>query len=76
MGDRRWQVFFRLFDHAVMFGGNEEMIHERFDEFTNILSHLSEKSDKVIQQTDWVEHLFDQVPPALAKEYDRYMKYA
>ena len=34
---------FRLFDYSYMFGGNEEKMHERFDEFTNIISHLSEK---------------------------------
>ena len=58
---------FKAFDYKAMYGGSEENMHKYFDEFTNILSHLS-----VSRQGDpeeWVEFLSEELPDDLATEY-------
>ena len=47
---------FRLFDYNSMFGGDEEKMPERFDEFTNIIGHLSESRQG--DPAEWVEHFW------------------
>jgi len=63
---------FKAFDYKAMYGGSEENMHEYFDEFANILSHLSVRRQG--DPEEWVEFLSEELPDDLATEYDRYVR--
>ena len=63
---------FQLFDWKAVFGGNEEKMHEGFDEFTNIVSHLSRSRQG--EPAEWVDYISERVPDDLNVVYDRYIR--
>ena len=73
IGDARSaETKFQAFDYVAMFGGDEENMHECFDKFVNIVSHLSAKRQG--DSAEWVQHLSDRVPAELYTEYDRFLR--
>ena len=73
IGDARSaETKFQAFDYLAMFGGDEENMHECFDKFVNIVSHLSAKRQG--DSAEWVQHLSDRVPAELYTEYDRFLR--
>ena len=73
IGDaRNAETKFQAFDYSAMFGGDEENMHKYFDEFVNIVSHLS--ANRRGDQAEWVQHLSDRVPADLYTEYDRFLR--
>ena len=73
IGDaRNAETKFQAFDYSAMFGGDEENMHKYFDEFVNIVSHLS--ANRQGDQAEWVQHLSDRVPADLYTEYDRFLR--
>ena len=73
IGDsRNAETKFQAFDYLAMFGGDEENMHKHFDEFVNIVSHLSAKRQG--DSAEWVQYLSDRVPADLYTEYDRFLR--
>ena len=73
IGDARTaETKFQAFDYSATFGGDEENMHKYFDEFVNIVSHLS--ANRQGDQAEWVQHLSDRVPADLYTEYDRFLR--
>ena len=73
IGDARSaETKFHEFDYLAMFGGDEENMLKYFDEFVNIVSHLS--ANRQGDPAEWVQHLSDRAPPDLYTEYDRFLR--